>query len=135
MKKVVVVGGGAAGLMAAGGLVLFCFPKGVLGLFDASPALLALGVPAMRVLVLGYPCNGLSTLVATYLQAVGRVRDSMVINLTRQLALLVPMMWLLGKLFGMTGIWAAFPVTEVLTLVLACVLLRRCRVALPQAAA
>ena len=107
----------------------------MLGLFDASPALLALGVPAMRVLVLGYPCNGLSTLIATYLQAVGRVRDSMVINLTRQLALLVPMMWLLGKLFGMTGIWAAFPVTEVLTLVLACVLLRRCRVALPQAAA
>ena len=34
----------------------------------------------------------------------------------------------------MTGIWAAFPVTEVLTLVLAYVLLRRCRVELPQAA-
>ena len=58
----------------------------------------------------------------------------MVINLTRQLTLLVPMMWLLGKLLGMTGIWAAFPVTEVLTLVLAYVLLRRCRVELPQAA-
>ena len=91
---------GAAALMTLGGLVLFCFPKGVLGLFDASPELLELGVPAMRILVLGYACNGLSTLIATYLQAVGRVRDSMVINLTRQLALLVPMMWLLDALFG-----------------------------------
>ena len=125
---------GAAALMTLGGLVLFCFPKGVLGLFDASPELLELGVPAMRILVLGYACNGLSTLMATYLQAVGRVRGSMVINLTRQLAGLVPMMWLLDSLFGVTGIWAAFPVTEVLTLVLAYVLLRRCRVELPQAA-
>ena len=44
------------------------------------------------------------------------------------------MMWLLDSLFGMTGIWAAFPVTEVLTLILACILLRHCRVELPQAA-
>ena len=120
--------------MSLGALVLFCFPKAVLGLFDASPELLKLGEPAMRILVLGYACNGLSTLIATYLQAVGRVRGSMVINLTRQLAGLVPMMWLLDSLFGVTGIWAAFPVTEVLTLILACILLRRCRVELPQAA-
>ena len=126
---------GAAALMSLGALVLFCFPKAVLGLFDASPELLKLGEPAMRILVLGYACNGLSTLIATYLQAVGRVRGSMVINLTRQLALLVPMMWLLGRLFGLTGIWAAFPVTEVLTLFMAYVLLRRCRVELPRAAA
>ena len=115
--------------------VVFHVEKMVFADVKGAPELLELGVPAMRILVLGYACNGLSTLIATYLQAVGRVRGSMVINLSRQLAGLVPMMWLLDSLFGVTGIWAAFPVTEVLTLILACILLRRCRVELPQAAA
>ncbi|MDO5775720.1 MAG: MATE family efflux transporter [Eubacteriales bacterium] len=118
---------GAAGLMTLGGILLFAVPVGVLALFDASEELLAIGIPAMRILVMGYTFNGLSMLIATYLQAIGRVKDSMAVNMTRQLLLLVPMMWLLRQFMGMTGIWAAFPVTELITLCMAYILLRNSR--------
>lgn len=115
----------AAAMMGLGALGLFAFPVSILRLFKASSEMLELGVPAIRILVLGYAFNGASTLIATYLQAWGRIRTSMAINLSRQLLILVPMMALLSRLWGMRGIWAAFPVTETLTLLLALLLLRR----------
>ena len=115
----------AAAMMGLGALGLFAFPVPILRLFKASPEMLELGVPAIRILVLGYAFNGASTLIATYLQAWGRIRTSIGINLSRQLLILVPMMALLSRFWGMRGIWAAFPMTETLTLLLALLLLRR----------
>ena len=73
----------------------------------------------MRIMAAGFVFNGVSTMVATYDQATDRVAFSMAIQLLRQGVLLVPLMWGLDQTLGMTGIWLAFPVTEVVVCVLA----------------
>jgi len=115
----------AAVMMTLGGLLLFACPRGILGLFKASEEMIALGTKAMKIMALGYAFNGISTMTATYMQAVGRVRISMTINLMRQLIVLLPMMYILSSFKGLDGIWLAFPVTETITLIFALVMLKK----------
>lgn len=116
-----------SGLMGAGALIIIIFAKPLLTLFDASPQMLILGIPAIRIMALSFLFNGISTMMATYLQAVGNVPQSVIITLLRQLVLLVPVMWILSHIWEIDGIWITFPVTELLSFLYAWMQVRRTR--------
>lgn len=109
-------------IMGAGALLLIFAPGALLSLFAASAQMRALGIPAMRILGLGFFFNGYSTMAATYLQATDAILPSIAIQLCRQFAVLLPLMALFNALFQMQGIWFAFPGAEILTAILAFVL-------------
>ncbi|MEH6943685.1 MATE family efflux transporter [Bacillus sp. JJ722] len=52
---------------------------------------------------------------AEYYQAIRNIRLSIIIILARSIFLLIPLLWLLPMLFGVPGIWLAFPVAEGIT--------------------
>lgn len=106
-------------MMLIGMLLLLCFPSEVLSLFSASKEMCSLGIPAMRIMSLGFIFGGFSTMIATYEQATDKVFSSMSIQLLRQGILLIPFMWLLNHLLHITGIWIAFPFTEFIVYVIA----------------
>ncbi|SFE53825.1 MATE family efflux transporter [Peptostreptococcus sp. D1] len=103
-------------LMTLGALLLAVFPRQVLKIFMASDSMMELGVPALRIMVCSYIFNGISTMLASLMQSIGQVKYSVYINLSRQLALLIPFMWIFTRFCGITGVWIAFPITEILTL-------------------
>ena len=72
---------GAAALMALGGLVLLCFPKGVLGLFDASPELLSMGGRAMRIISVSYIFTAYMLIAQGVYQALGNGVYSLAVTL------------------------------------------------------
>lgn len=115
-------------LMATGTLLLLFFPRQILMLFHPSEEFLRIGIPAMRIMSLGFGFNGLSMMLSTYLQAIGHVRKSIWINLLRQLILVIPLMWILAKFFGQTGVWIALPITEVIVFGLALYYYRKYRI-------
>lgn len=102
-------------MMGAGALVLCVFPVQVLKIFMASEAMLEIGVPGLRIMATSYIFNGFATMVASYMQSVGKIKYSIFINLMRQLIALLACMWIFTRFMGMTGVWLAFPVAEVLT--------------------
>lgn len=102
-------------MMGAGALILSLFPSGVLHIFNASYEMLSFGIPALRIMALSYVFNGIATMFASYMQSTGRVRYSIVTNLLRQLVILLPTMWVLTSLIGMSGVWFSFIIAEVLT--------------------
>ena len=115
------------GIMGVGALLLLLLPQQILGLFAASHEMLTLGVPAMRILALGFLFNGYSTMTATYLQATDHILPSISIQLCRQFVLLLPLLALFNTLMQMQGIWLAFPAAETVTAVLATVLYTKLR--------
>lgn len=106
------------GMMILGTLAVILFPAQILGLFTASEAMRSFGISAMRIMATSYLFCGLSTMISTYFQATEKVISSMLIQLLRQLLLLIPFMWCMEKLLKITGIWLSFPVTEATTFVL-----------------
>ena len=107
------------GMMILGTLAILLFPAQILGLFTASEAMRSFGISAMRIMAASYLFCGLSTMISTYFQATEQLMPSMLIQLLRQLLLLIPFMWCLEKLLKITGIWLSFPVAEATTFVLA----------------
>lgn len=99
-------------MMILGMIIIFIFSKEILNLFSASDEMLSFGIPAVRIMSLGFIFSGLSTMIATYAQATEKVFQSIVIQILRQGVLLFFNMWLLNNIFGMTGIWLSFPITE-----------------------
>ena len=106
------------GMMILGTLAVILFPAQILGLFMASEAMRSFGISAMRIMAASYLFCGLSTMISTYFQATEKVISSMLIQLLRQLLLLIPFMWCMEKLLKITGIWLSFPVIEATTFVL-----------------
>ena len=90
------------GMMILGTLAVILFPAQILGLFTASEAMRSFGISAMRIMAASYLFCGLSTMISTYFQATEKVISSMLIQLLRQLLLLIPFMWCMEKLLKIT---------------------------------
>lgn len=106
-------------------VVFQIFPVQLLGVFQASEEMLAIGVPALRTLSLCFLVGGFTIVASSVFQALGKGLLSMSISIFRQLVLVLP----LAYLFSLTGelnlVWWSFPVAEVLAGALAAFYLRR----------
>lgn len=104
-------------IMGVGTAFVLIFPEAILSIFKADEAMLDIGVPGMRIMVIGYVFAGMSIIFATYMQAAKNIRQSIIINLLRQAVILLPLMFTLSNAFGIYGVWIAFPIAEIATCV------------------
>ncbi|HIX31362.1 MAG TPA: hypothetical protein H9682_04420 [Firmicutes bacterium] len=61
----------------------------------------------------------MNTVLSQAMAAVEQPRQSLAISLSRGLVVIVAFVLLFAQLWGVTGVWMAFPATEILTFVLA----------------
>ena len=79
----------------------------------------------MRIYFIGYLFAGFNIVAAGYLGAVDRPVEASITSICRGMVAIVVCSLVLSALFGMDGVWAAFPAAEALTAVLTLVLLLR----------
>ena len=89
----------AVGIMVVAVVVFQIFPVQLLGVFQASEEMLAIGVPALRTLSLCFLVGGFTIVASSVFQALGKGLLSMSISIFRQLVLVLP----LAYLFSLTG--------------------------------
>ena len=112
---------GATGVMILGFLLVELFPTAILSLFSTDPELIQIGANGMRIYLMMLPLIGFQVTVVGYFQATGKPRKSLFLSLSRQLIFLVPMLWILPKFLGLTGVWLAAPVSDLLSAALTAV--------------
>lgn len=118
-----------ARLATGAGAALFCLtwafavPCG--RLFVRSGPVLELIGQGAGLFALSFLLSGFNALTSFYFTAAGRAAESAAISLARGLVVLLGCILLLPRLWGMTGVWLAAPVTEGLTLLLSLGCLRR----------
>lgn len=78
----------------------------------------------MRVYFLGFLIGSVNIVRAGFYSATGRGMESSVIALSRGVVAIVLFAFLLSRLFGIMGVWLAFPVSELFTLLLSAVVIR-----------
>ena len=107
-------------------VVLFqIFPAQLLGIFQASPEMLTIGVPALRILSLCFLIGGFTIVASSVFQALGKGLLSMSISVFRQLILVLPLAYALSLTGELNMVWWSFPIAEVLAGLLALYYLRR----------
>ena len=102
-----------------GFLIFQSIPRQLITMFNSDPELVRIGVVAMRRISIGFLFVGPSIMSANIFQAIGRGSPSMLIGLLRTIGILLPSMYILGEIFGLSALWFAFPLAEVITFSLA----------------
>ena len=113
----------AVGIMAAGTILFELIPVPLLRLFDASNAMLALGVPAIRIISVSFCFAGTSVILSGCMQGLGRGSESLWVALLRQLIVILPAAVALSHI-SLTAVWFAFPLAEAVGLAAALLLHR-----------
>ncbi len=106
----------AVGIMVVGVVVFQTIPEVLLGFFEASEEMLAIGVPALRIISICFVMAGFSIICGTAFQALGNAVYSMIISIARQLLVLLPVAYLLSLTGNVTYVWWSFPIAELVSL-------------------
>lgn len=65
-----------------------------------------------------YPLLGIQTTAIVFFQAIGKGMPSLWLSLLRQFFLFIIFMMILERYFGLTGIWFAMPLADLLAFIL-----------------
>ena len=117
----------ALGLMLALVAVYECIPTVLLAMFSASDHMLEIGVIALRLSCLSLPFGAVCIILSSTQQSLGRGGSALLINLFRQLIILVPAAWVLSLTGRLSLIWLSTLIAEIISMGLAILLNRRIR--------
>lgn len=100
------------------GLAAFEFiPHTLLGMFEASEDMLAIGVTALRIIGLHFLVAWFCIIAGTVFQALGKAVFSLVVSVMRQLLVLIPAAFILARIGGLDAVWWSFPIAEVMSFI------------------
>jgi putative MATE family efflux protein len=108
----------AVSIMFVGFAIFQLFPGKLLLLFNASPDMMGIGVPALRIISLSFVFAGFCIVSSSIFQGLGSGIPSMIVSVARQLAALLPLAYLLSSIGGLSAVWWAFPLAETVAVIL-----------------
>lgn len=100
-------------------------PGVLLSFFNASGDMLAIGIPALRIIGTHYLLAGFCIIAGSVCQAIGNPVYSLIVSVCRQLVVLLPAAWLLAQTGNLNMVWLAFPIAELVSLILSAIFLKR----------
>lgn len=120
-------------IMIVGAAVFELFPTPLLRFFDASEHMLEIGVPALRIIAVHFVLAGFCIVAGSVCQAIGNPFYSLIVSVCRQLVVLLPVAWILSRFGRLELVWLAFPIAELMSLLMSTIFLRRTMVSAEKA--
>jgi putative MATE family efflux protein len=97
--------------------VLFeLFPAALLGFFSPTPEMLALGVPALRIIAPTFAFGAVTIILGYTMSGLGNGLVNMIGTALRQLVVFVPLAYWLASRFGVDRVWYAIWVAELVAM-------------------
>ncbi len=113
----------------AGALIACAIPQYLARIFTTDADLIRICVPATRLLMVMFPLIGFTIVNSNFFQSIDKPWIAIVTSLSRQVLFLVPLCYLVPLVFerlgfnGLTGVWTACTISDVIGAVLAACLL------------
>ena len=95
------------------------------GLFVKNDMIRAMVQSGMVIFMVSFFFSGINAITSFYFTSIGKALESAVISLSRGLVVLLICIFVLPAYFGMTGVWLAAPVTEIITILISGALVYR----------
>lgn len=102
----------ATGISLLGFIMVEAFPQFLIKVFNNDPDLVKIGSHGIKIFLCMLPIIGFQIVSSNYFQAVGKPKKSIFLSLSRQVILLIPLVFILPKFFGLNGVWMAGPVSD-----------------------
>lgn len=105
----------ATAIMTTGFIIAMTIPGPCARLFTTDPTLIALSAKGIRYIMVAFPVVGYQMVVSNFFQSIGKAKISIVLSLSRQLLILLPLLLVLPTMFGINGVWVSMPVSDTLS--------------------
>jgi len=98
--------------------VTMIFPHQLVGMFvaEGDPALMYFAPRSMRIMFLMLPASAFMVISTTFFVVTGRPKISILLAMLRQALILIPLLLIFGRVWGLWGVIAAAPVSDTLAL-------------------
>ena len=107
----------AIGFTTTGFLLFQLIPTQLITMFNNDPELIRIGTRALKVISLAFPIIGPAIIISTTFQALGKGLPSLLLSFLRQIIILLPLMYFLGKTTSLNYLWYAFPISELTSMI------------------
>ena len=105
-------------MMGVGTILFWAFTPQLLKIFNASEQMLAIGVPALRIISIHFLLAGFNIIRISTMQALGHGVISLIVSILRQLFVLLPSAFIFSRIGGLNATWFAFPLAESVALII-----------------
>ena len=105
----------ATAIMTIGFIIAMTIPGTCARLFTTDPTLIDLSAKGIRYIMVAFPVVGYQMVVSNFFQSIGKAKISIVLSLSRQLLILLPLLLVLPTMFGINGVWVSMPVSDTLS--------------------
>ena len=112
-------------IMVIGCSAFNLIPGVLLGFFSPSAEMLSIGTVALRVISYSFLMAGFDIIAGSVCQAIGNPVHTLICSVCRQLVALLPAAWLLAQTGKLDLVWFCFPISELVSLVLSIIFLRK----------
>jgi putative MATE family efflux protein len=99
-------------VVVIGFIVIQVFPEAIIKMFNSDEELINVGTKGMRIFLFMIPVIGFQIISTNFFQSIGKAKISMFLSLLRQVIILIPMLLILPKFLGLTGVWIAGPISD-----------------------
>lgn len=93
-------------------VLLFIFTDSFVQVFTDDQELINLTVYAIRIVFLAIPLIGFQEIAGGIYQSMGNARKAFFVSLLRQFVVLLPLMLIMPFIFGLNGIFMAYPIAD-----------------------
>ena len=100
-------------------IICVLLPKSAVSIFTHDPELMAMSAKGLRTMNAMVLIIGAHIVSTNLFQCLGMVRKSIILSLSRQILFLLPLLYLLPLKWGETGVWLSYPISDVVSCVLA----------------
>lgn len=120
----------ATGIMVVGFALFQVIPEALLRIFDTGTddmkAIIEIGTPMMRLISISFLAAGYCIVAGSVFQALGNGFLSLWVSICRQLAVLVPVAFVLAFFTrDIKFMWLAFPIAEIASFILSAIFMKR----------
>lgn len=102
----------ATSIVVVGAFFVQFFPEQIMSIFSSDKKLIAIGSHGMKIYLFMIPIIGFQIVSSNYFEAIGKAKISMFLSLSRQVLVLIPLLLILPKTFGLNGVWLAGPSSD-----------------------
>lgn len=112
-------------IMLAGTAVCLLMPGRLIGIFTSDAEIVSIGASAIRIISAGFIISSVPVILSGALEGLGKGTASLMISLIRYIIVILPLAFLLSRVFGACGVWHAFWLTEIVAAVVSYFIYRR----------
>ncbi|PNR93973.1 MATE family efflux transporter [Petrotoga sp. 9PWA.NaAc.5.4] len=99
-------------------LLIQLFPNFLISIFSNDPNLIREGTLALRINGMFIWIVGFQVVGSALFQAIGKALPALILSMSRQILIFIPLVFILSNFFGLMGIWYTFPISDVLAALL-----------------